>query len=239
MQPGLLIKRDATADPRASGQPETERHRMKMTVFGATGRIGGDVVRQALDAGHKVTAVVRDPAGFDISHPELEVATVPGLTNPEVLRPVLEGSDAAISGVGPRGRKDGPVASSATRGILRAMEASGVRRFVAVSAVPVGPVPEGESFLNRRILLPFISVFARDVYADLAEMEDEIRRSATEWTVVRPPRLVSKPLTGKYRTVVGANVPRGYSISRADVAHLMLAALDDPATLGQAVGVAY
>jgi len=212
---------------------------MKVTVFGATGRIGEQVVRQALDAGHKVTAVVRDPARFDVSHPALEVATVPGLTDPEVLRPVLEGSGAAISGVGPRGRKDGPVASSATRGILRAMEASGVRRLVAVSAVPVGPVPEGESFVNRRIVLPLISAFARDVYADLAAMEDEIRRSTTEWTIVRPPKLVNKPLTGAYRTCVGGNVPRGYSISRADVAHAMLAALDDPATVKQAVGIAY
>ncbi len=212
---------------------------MKLTVFGATGRIGEQVVRQALDAGHKVTAVVRDPARFDVRHPALEVATVAGLTDPEVLRPALEGSDAAISGVGPRGRKDGPVASSATRGILRAMEASGVRRFVAVSAVPVGPVPEGESFVNRRILLPFISAFARDVYADLAAMEDEIRRSTTQWTIVRPPKLNNKPLTGRYRTSVGGNVPRGYAISRADVAHAMLAALDDPATVRQAVGIAY
>ena len=212
---------------------------MKVTVFGATGRIGEQVVRQALDAGHKVTAVVRDPARFDVSDPALKVATVPGLTDPEVLRPALEGSDAAISGVGPRGRKDGPVASSATRGILRAMEASGVRRLVAVSAVPVGPVPEGESFVNRRIVLPLISAFARDVYADLAAMEDEIRRSTTEWTIVRPPKLVNKPLTGAYRTCVGGNVPRGYSISRADVAHAMLAALDDPATVKQAVGIAY
>jgi uncharacterized protein YbjT (DUF2867 family) len=211
---------------------------MKMTVFGATGGIGGHVVRQALDAGHEVTAVVRDPARFDVSHPALEVATMPGLTDPEVLRPVLEASDAAISGVGPRGRKDGPVASSTTRGILRAMEASGVRRFVAVSAVPVGPVPKGESFVNRRILLPFISAFARDVYVDLAEMEDEIRRSTTEWTIVRPPKLVNKPLTGRYRTIVGGNVPRGYTISRADVAHLMLRVLEQPETIKQTIGIA-
>jgi uncharacterized protein YbjT (DUF2867 family) len=123
---------------------------MKMTVFGATGRIGGEVVRQALDAGHDVTAVVRDPARFEVRHAALEVAKVPGLTDPDVLRPALEGSEAAISGVGPRGRKDGPVASTATRGILRAMEVTGVRRFEAVSAVPVGPVPAGESFVNRR-----------------------------------------------------------------------------------------
>jgi uncharacterized protein YbjT (DUF2867 family) len=212
---------------------------MKLTVFGATGGIGGHVVRQALDAGHKVAAVVRDSARFDLSHPALEVVTVPGLTDPAVLRPALDATDAVISGVGPRGRKDGPVASTTTRGILRAMEASGVRRFVAVSAVPVGPVPEGESFVNRRLLVPFISALLRDLYADLAEMEDEIRRSATDWTVMRPPKLVNKPLTGMYRTVVGGNVPRGYSISRADVAHAMLAVLDNPATLRQAVGVAY
>ena len=212
---------------------------MKLTVFGASGGIGGHVVRQALADGHHVTAVVRDPAQFDLSHPALEVATVPGLTDPDGLRAALEGSDAAISGVGARGRKDGPVASSTTRGMLRAMQASGVRRFVAVSAVPVGPFPEGESFLNRRILLPFISAVARDVYVDLAEMEDEIRRSATDWTTVRPPKLVNKPLTGKYRTVVGANVPRGYAISSADVAHLMLAVLDDPATARQAIRIAY
>jgi putative NADH-flavin reductase len=211
---------------------------MKITVFGATGGIGGHVVRQALGAGHNVTAVVRDPARFDVSHPALEVATVPGLTDPEVLRPVLEASDAAISGVGPRGRKDGPIASSTTRGILRAMEASGVRRFVAVSAVPVGPVPKGEGFVNRRILLPLISAFARDVYVDLAEMEDEIRRSTTEWTIVRPPKLTNKPLSGKYRTIVGENVPRGYTISRADVAHLMLRVLEQPETIKQAIGIA-
>jgi uncharacterized protein YbjT (DUF2867 family) len=171
------MERDAAADAQRTAQPETGRPQMRLTVFGATGGIGGHVVRQALDAGHRVTAVVRDPARFDVSHPALEVATVPGLTDPEVLRPVLEGSAAAISGVGPRGRKDGPVASSTTRGILRAMAASGVRRFVAVSAVPVGPVPEGESFVNRRTL---ISAFARDVYLDLAEMENEIRRSTAE-----------------------------------------------------------
>lgn len=212
---------------------------MKITVFGATGGIGGQVVRQALSAGHEVTAVVRDAARLDVGHPALEVATVPGLTDSEALRPLLEGRDVAISGVGPRGRNDGPVASSATGGILRAMEVSGVRRFVAVSAAPVGPVPAGDSFVNRRILLPFISAMLRDLYADLAEMEDEIRRSATDWTVIRPPKLVNKPLTGRYRTVIDGNVPRGYTISRADVAHAMLAVLDDPATCGRAVGIAY
>ena len=212
---------------------------MKLTVFGATGGVGGAVVRQALDAGHKVTAVVRSSARFDLRHPALEVKEVPGLTDPGLLRPLLDGTEAVISGVGPRGRKDGPVASTTTQAMLRAMETSGVGRFVAVSAAPVGPVPEGESIVNRRILLPFISALLRDAYADLTAMEDALRHSNSDWTVVRPPKLTNKPLTGRYRTVVDANVPRGYSISRADTAHAMLAAITDPATFGHAVGVAY
>jgi putative NADH-flavin reductase len=226
---------------------------MKLTVFGATGGVGKHVVRQALAAGHQVTAVMRDSsqrgaaAGlvrtrstpFDVEHPMLEVVTVPGLTDPGALIPALKDSDAAISGIGARSRKDAGVATSTVRPILAALAASGVRRFVAVSAAPVGPVPEGESWLNRRILLPFIGAFARDVYTDLAEMEDQIARSDTEWTVLWPPKLTDKPVTGRYRTAVGANVPRALAISRADTAHAMLAVLDDPRTVRQAVGVAY
>jgi uncharacterized protein YbjT (DUF2867 family) len=210
---------------------------MKLTVFGATGKVGREVVRQALDAGHRVTAVVRDAARLDITHPALEVVTVPGLTDPTRLLPALDGSDAAISCVGPRGPRDVTVASTATRGILAALEASGVRRFVAVSAVPVGPLPDGESWFNRRILLPFFGTLLRGIYGDLSRMEDEIQHSATDWTVVRPPRLTNKPLTGRYRAVVGGNVPRSRSMSRADTAHAMLAALGTPETVKQAVGV--
>jgi len=212
---------------------------MKITIFGASGRIGGEVVRQALDSGHKVTAVIRDSSDFTAQHPALEVVRVSRLTEAGALEPALEASDAAISGIGPRRRKDGPVASTTVRGILQALAASHVARFVAVSAMPAGPVPEDESFLNRRLMVPLISALLRDTYADLRAMELQIASSSADWTVVRPPKLTSKPLTGQYRTRIGGNVPRGYSVGRADVAHLMLAVLDDPATIGQPVGIAY
>ena len=211
---------------------------MRITVFGATGGIGGHVVRQALDAGHKVTAVVRTSSAFDLEHASLEVVRVPGLDSAEPLRDAVDGSDAVISGVGARSRKDGPVASGSTRSMLAALAATGVRRFVAVSAAPLGPVPADESFLNRRLLYPMINAFAADVYADMRVMEADIMSSTTDWTIVRPPKLTNKALTGTYRTVVGGTVPRGYSVSRADVAHLMLAVLDDPAMINQPIGLA-
>ncbi|MFC4533935.1 NAD(P)-dependent oxidoreductase [Sphaerisporangium dianthi] len=211
---------------------------MKITVFGATGRTGREVVRQALDAGHQVTAVVRDPARLPISHSALEVITA-DVTSPDALRPALAGRDAAISALGPNGRKDVGIASAALSAIVRAMEANDVRRLVVVSAVPVGPIPDGEPFLYRTVVLPLLKRVLRDGYADLRAMEDEVRHSPLEWTIVRPPRLTGKPLTGKYRRVVGGNVPRGRSICRADLAQAMLACTDDPATVKQPVGVAY
>ena len=212
---------------------------MRITVFGATGGIGGHVVRQALDAGHKVTAVVRQSSPFELEHSSLEVVRVPGLDEAGPLRDAVDGSEAVVSGVGPRGRKSGAVASSSTRSMLAAMAAARVRRFVAVSAAPLGPMPPDESCLIRRVVHPLINAFAADVYADLRVMEADIMSSGTDWTIVRPPKLNNKPLTGTYRAAVGGSVSRGYFISRADVAHLMLAVLDDPATINQPVGVAY
>ncbi len=212
---------------------------MRVTVFGATGGIGSHVVRQALDHGFAVTAVVRDPARLDVRHSALEVTTVSTLDDADALAPSVRDSDAVLSGVGPRGRHDGPVASTATRAILSAMHAEGVHRLVAVSAAPVGPAADGDSFVNRRIVLPAISALLKDLYADLRAMEDAMADSPAQWTVVRPPKLVNKPLTGRYRTAIGRNVARGYTISRADVAHAMLAAAGNPATIHRAIGIAY
>jgi putative NADH-flavin reductase len=210
---------------------------MELTVFGATGGIGGQVVRQALDVGHHVTAVVRDPARLTVTHPNLRVVTAE-VTDPEALVPVLTGRGAVLSGLGPRSRKGVGIASAATRAILRAMDEAGVRRLVVVSAAPLGPPAKNEA-LVLRLMTPVVRAVLREHYADLAVMEADIRGSSTEWTIVRPPRLTDKPPTGTYRTAIDATVPRGFTISRADTAHAMLAAVADRTTMKQALGVAY
>jgi putative NADH-flavin reductase len=212
---------------------------MRITVFGATGRIGASAVEQALEAGHKVVAVVRESARYEVRHPALEVVKVPGVTAAAELVDAVDGAEAVVSGIGPRGRKDGPVTSTSTRAIVQAMQEAGVRRYVGVSAAPVGPIPPGDSLLNRAFIHPFFGWMLKETYADLALMEAELADSGIEWTVVRPPKLVSKPVTGVYRTALDANLPRGLSISREDTAHYMLAALADPLTIGHAVGLAY
>ncbi|MER6382406.1 NAD(P)H-binding protein [Streptomyces sp. NPDC001127] len=210
---------------------------MNLTVFGATGGIGREIVRQALNAGHRVTAVVRDPARLDVTGDTLEVFRA-DLTDPEELRAAVQGRGAVLSGLGARSRKDAGVATRLTRTLLRAMEAEGVRRLLVVSAAPVGPAPEGDGPLDRA-MRGVVSAVLKDVYTDLRGMEAELARSSTDWTSVRPPRLQNKPLTGRYRTVVGGFPRKGRFIARADVAHAMLAMIDDEGTVKQGVGVAY
>ena len=91
----------------------------------------------------------------------------------------------------------------------------------------------------RNVLTPFAKTVMRERYDDLARMEDLLRTSGLDWTIYRPPRLTNQPLTGSYRTAFGRNLRRGALISRADVAHAMLAAVGQPATIGQEVGIAY
>ncbi|MEU0006528.1 NAD(P)H-binding protein [Streptomyces sp. NPDC006314] len=210
---------------------------MNLTVFGATGGIGREIVRQALGAGHRVTAVVRDPARLDVTGDALEVFTA-DLTDPERLRAAVVGRDAVLSGLGARGRKNAGDAARLTRAVLRAMEAEGVRRLLVVSAAPVGPAPEDDGALDRGVR-GLVSAILKDIYADLREMEAELARSGTDWTSVRPPRLWNKPLTGRYRTVVGGFPREGRFIARADVAHAMLSMIEDEGTVKQGVGVAY
>jgi putative NADH-flavin reductase len=225
-----------------------EERRMKLTIFAATGGIGRQVLDQALAAGHDVTAVVRNPRAL-AGRPLRTVAADLAVADPAALEPAVAGADAVLSGLGPRSRSDTGIASRGTRAIVRAMQATGVRRIVAVSAAPVGTVPSpgrpdpprhdpGDGLLTRRLVMPLLVAALRDVYADLALMEDELRASGLDWTVVRPPRLTDRPLTGTYRTAQGRNLRRGFLVSRADVAHLMLRVLDQPETIGQAIGVA-
>ena len=155
-----------------------------------------------------------------------------------------------LSGLGPRSIADNGIASRGTRAIVAALQATSVRRLVVVSAAPAGTVPSpgrplppqhdpGDGFFMRHVLSPALKAAFRRPYADLALMEDMVRDSGLDWTIVRPPRLTDGPLTGRYRTAYGRNVRRGVRIARADVAHLMLAVLERAEAVKQTVGIAY
>jgi putative NADH-flavin reductase len=220
---------------------------MKLTIFAATGGVGRELLEQAVAAGHEVTAVVRNPK--KLSRDVRTVTADLAAADPAVLEPALAGADAVLSGLGPHSNSDAGVAARGTRPIVQGMQATGVRRIVVVSAAPVATVPSpgrpnpprhdpGDAVFMRYLFSRFAKAAFGKVYDDLAVMEDVLRDSGLDWTVVRPPRLTDKPLTGTYRTALGQNLRGGWSVSRADVAHLMLSVLDQPETIRQVVGIA-
>ncbi len=210
---------------------------MRITLFGATGATGRQVIAQARDAGHRVTAVVRDPAALQPDGGWLTVVRA-DVTDPESIAAPIEGADAVVSALGPRPGAPATICGDGARTIVEAMEKTGVRRLVAVSAS--GPyVDAGDGPVTRYVAKPILQRLLRAGFADLKRMEEIIRTSGLDWTIMRPPRLTNKPLTDRYRTAVDLNVRGGMMISRADLAAAILQALGDPATVRHSIGVGY
>ena len=212
---------------------------MKLTVFGATGATGTCLVQHAVAAGHHVTAVVRDPARLAVpAHPRLRTVTA-DVMDPAAIIPAIAGTDAVLSAIGPHGSGPTTISADSARSIIQAMRKSksGVRRLITVSGSVVSD--DGEGPVMRYLLKPLVrGTRLRHVCADMRRAEDEIRESNLDWTIMRPPRLTARAAAGTYRIAIYRNLPRGYTISRADLAACMLTLLDDPATVRKHVCVA-
>ncbi|GAB2918537.1 SDR family oxidoreductase [Micromonospora polyrhachis] len=210
---------------------------MQLTVFGATGGTGLQVVTQALRAGHQVRAVVRDPAGLTIdAHPRLIVHRA-DVTDPAAIAPALAGTDAAISAIGSRtNRQPTAVCADTAASITQAMRDSSIQRLVIVSAS--GIFTDGDDPFTRALAKPVLKRILRHPFADMLQMEQIVRETDLHWTIMRPPMLTNGPATGAYRTEVGRNVFGGIRLSRADLAHCILRGLDEPAWTRATVAVA-
>lgn len=221
---------------------------MKLTIVAATGGVGQQALEQAVGAGHEVTAVVRNPG--KLTRDVRVVTTDLVAADKSALESAIHGTDAVLSALGPRSASETGVVSRGTRAVVEAMKATDARRIVVISAAPISTVSSpgrpspprydpGDGFFMRHLLSPLTKAALHRPYADLALMEDVLKESDLDWTVVRPPRLTDGPPRGMYRTALGRNLRHGLTISRADVADLMLGVLDRPETIGQAVGIAY
>ena len=210
----------------------------KLIIFGATGGTGREVVRQALDKGHEVTIIVRNPSSFDIQHPQLKIVQGDVL-QPSTFTEHIWGMDAVISclGVG-RSRKPTTLYSAGIENVISAMEMAGVQRLICISA--------GALFVNKqmgffiRVLTKLVlQKILKEMYADMRLMERIVEKSNLDWTIVRPPMLKDKPFTGAYRTAITGHITKPFSIARADLADFMLNILGDSKTFGAKAELSY
>jgi len=208
---------------------------MKLIVFGSTGGIGRNIVEQALRAGHHVTAIARNPSALTIQHANLEI--VKGdVFKPETFDKAMKEQCVVLSAIGINSTKQTTVYSEGVSNIVKAMQKNGVQRIICVSASAVVTSPQ-LSF-PIRMMTKLLQRILGNMYADLLKMEQVVKQTNLNWTVVRPPRLTKRALTGKYRFAVNEWLSSCLSISRADVAHFMLQHIDDANTYKTIIEVA-
>lgn len=192
---------------------------MKLTIFGATGGTGKEVVKQALARGHNVTVYVRTPSKVATQHERLTI--VQGEMNePTKIRQAIAGADAVISALGPTSNTPERPLTEGMQHIVAAMQAEGVDRLIAATGAGVAD-PNDKPQLVGQIFGLALRVFAKHVLADSTGMVEAIRSSNLNWTLARAPRLQDKPGTEQIKVGYAGQGP-GTQLARADFAHFML-----------------
>jgi putative NADH-flavin reductase len=210
---------------------------MRLALFGATGGTGRRVIEQAVENGDKVTVLARTPASLGELADQVDVVAGDVL-DPAAVRRTVAGSEVVLSalGIGMK-RHATTLYSQGTANVMAAMGEEGVRRLLVVSTTSLeipSPRQLPEYLLAKCLLHPIL----RKPYADMALMEDHVRKSGLDWTIVRAARLTDGPVTGTYRTSVNRKLTGCWSISRSDVAHFLRTHVDDHGTFRAVVEMA-
>jgi len=209
---------------------------MKLTVFGSTGSTGRQVVGQALEQGHDVTAFVRSPEKFNQKHVKLKVAKGDVLDFVSVER-AIQGQDAVLCTLGRPPMDKSNLRANGTKNIIRAMEKTGVKRLICQSSDGVGDSKDKLPFLMKYLIVPFM---LRRVFADHEIQENHIKESQLDWIIVRPVALTDGERTCSYQHNYKAdNNTITNKISRADTADFMLKQLADNNYLHKTPSISY
>jgi putative NADH-flavin reductase len=204
---------------------------MKLVILGATGRTGKPLVEQALERGHEVAAVVRNPR--QIAHADNLSIVQADATNAAELEKIFIGQDAVISTLGNNDISLRLIERS-TRAIVPAMQEAGIKRFItelsfgASKHIRLAP-------LSKEL----ISLKIGRVLDDQAAGVDLLSRSGLEWTVAFAVRLTNGPLTKRVRIMKETQwVTIWHSISRTNVAYFLLEVLEKHSYIRQAPVIA-
>lgn len=197
---------------------------MRIAIVGGHGKVALQLHPLLVEAGHQPVALVRNESyhdelrrlGAEVRLLDIEQAEATDFAE------AFSGCDAVVfaAGGGPDGnieRKQTVDLEGSLKSVHGAAEA-GISRFVQVSAIGVDHLPSPD---RGEVWRAYVEA-KRD--ADAA-----LRASDLDWTIIRPGRLTDGPATGL--VALGPEVAHG-DVTRADVAAVLAAVLDDDAAVG-------
>jgi hypothetical protein len=203
---------------------------MRLAIFGVTGRVGGELLSQALKAGHEVRALARTPSKLDSEHPRLTV--MQGDTgDPATVKRALSGCEAVLSTLGATSKDDPNTRRVGTANIMAAMHESRSRRLVVMGGFHLH-CPGDPGNLGQKLIVPLLRL-SRNLVEDTTGMGAMVLASELDWTLVRSPRVVRARHTDSYRTGPLKLGPWN-KVTRGHVAAFMLQCLTDHTHIRQA-----
>jgi putative NADH-flavin reductase len=203
---------------------------LRIAIIGASAGVGLEATRLALQQGHEVTTLSRRIDSLP-AHPKLKSVQGSSTSLPDV-RAVLEGTDAILVTLGTgSSTKATTLYSQSARTLLQALQEAGSSApLIVLTGFGAGDSWSYNSFPMKLLF----NLLLKPVYADKTEMERLIATGYERWEIVRPGRLTDGAMTGRYRVldelVEGMRVG---AVSRADVAHFMVAQAEHPTYLGR------
>lgn len=201
---------------------------MKVVIFGASGGTGQHLVQQALAQGHKVTAFARRPDSI-LAAPAAGLTVISGDIHDGVaVAAAIAGHYAVLSALGARNLKRSDVLEVGVRNILAGMATHGVSRIIVLGAAGIHPeAMKHQSWLTRAGSRFVLSTLLKEPFRSQRAQEQLLEASQAQFTIVRPPFLLNRPLTERYRVQEDGLPRRGTKIPRADVADFMIRQLTD------------
>lgn len=194
---------------------------MKLVVLGPNGRIGSQVVRRALTEGHRVTAIARTPEKVTAAHDDNLTVVAGDVFDTESLDAAIASADAVIYAVGSRGRGPTITRSTGIARVAKVMKANNVARLVVVSPSAVAISPKA-TLLRKIALRFFVHKLYRNPFNDVERMEDELRHTDLDWSVVRSSSLRDRPATGRYVVVPDGQLRHERPVAVADLADFLV-----------------
>ena len=207
------------------------RHK-NIVIFGATGQTGMELVKEALSIGYSVRVLARNPEKAKLLPKEVEVHMGEG-NDAEVVGKALEGQDAVLLAVGGQSLKDSTTRSRITGVVLSQMQKHSISRLVVCSVVGIGASSAHMGWFSKM----FAGFLLKNAMADHRAQEAAIKKSGLEYVIFRPPQLINAPKTESYKTAEEHEVFRATKISRSDLAHAMIKALEHDAWIGRHLSI--
>lgn len=202
--------------------PTPSTRTQRIAIFGASRGVGRSALEQALAAGHHVVALMRNPDGFDVRHPQLTVVQGDVL-DPAAVDRTLAGADGVLVALGAPALSRSRVRSEGTRAVMEGMKREGLNRLVCLSVYGAHESRASLPFFLRWVIFP---TYLRRPVADHERQETLVRNSGLAYTLVRPPNLTDEPADGYVAgdlSPLGAKMPM--KVSRTDVATFLIDAV--------------